>query len=49
MMTSFPVEKQENPANCGTKAADALANFIVGTLYCESTEDFGVVATTMKK
>ena len=30
-----------------TKAADVLANFLAGKLLCESTENFGAVATAM--
>ena len=39
--------KQEKITNCGTKAADVLANFLPGKLYCGSTEYFDAFATTM--
>ena len=42
-------KRQEKHTNCGTEAADVLANFnfLAGKLQCESTEYFGGVATTM--
>ena len=39
--------KQEKPTNCGTKAADVLANVLAGKLSCESTEYLVAFATTM--
>ena len=39
--------KQEKLTNCGTNAADVLANVLAGKLQCKSTEYFGAFATTL--
>ena len=46
-VAQFSGKKQEKPTNCGTKAADVLADFLAGKLKCESTDNFGAVATAM--